>query len=69
MSIISSTICRAFVLWLHLGIGPMIGAGPMQARPGRPKSGRARGVDNPRSRSASRKVLRARAAGERADAA
>ena len=46
MSIISTAICRSFFLWLHLGIGPMIGAGPMQARPGRPKSVRTRGAGN-----------------------
>ena len=35
MSKISTAICRSFLLWWHLGIGPLIGAGPMQARPGR----------------------------------
>jgi hypothetical protein len=34
MSKISTAICRSFFLWWHLGIGPLIGAGPMQARVG-----------------------------------
>ena len=33
MSILTSAIYRPFVLWLHLGVGPLIGGGPMQARP------------------------------------
>ena len=36
MSTLSTAICRSLLLWLHIGIGPMIGAGPMQARVGRP---------------------------------
>ena len=44
MSKIGTAICRSFLLWWHLGIGPLIGAGPMQARVGRPRCGRARSV-------------------------
>ena len=42
MATMGTAICRSFLLWLHLGIGPMFGAGPMQARPGRstPRRGR-----------------------------
>jgi hypothetical protein len=32
MSAINKTIFHAIVLWLHVGIGPMIGSGPMQPR-------------------------------------
>ena len=32
MSKIATAIFRSFLLWWHLGIGPLIGAGPMQAR-------------------------------------
>ena len=32
MSKIGTAICRSFLLWWHLGIGPLIGADPMQAR-------------------------------------
>jgi hypothetical protein len=46
MSKISTAICRSFLLWWHLGIEPMIGAGPMQARNGPPTSARARSVAN-----------------------
>ena len=42
MSMISTAIFRSLLLWLHLGIGPMIGAGPMRVRTGRPASVRAR---------------------------
>ena len=35
MSILTSAIYRPFVLWLHLGVGPLIGGGPMKARPAR----------------------------------
>jgi hypothetical protein len=35
MSKIGTAICRSFLLWWHLGIGPLIGAGPMQAPPRR----------------------------------
>jgi hypothetical protein len=42
MSTISTAICRSFLLWWHLGIGPMIGAGPMQAQVRRPTRARAR---------------------------
>jgi hypothetical protein len=69
MSKIGTPICRSFLLWWHIGIGPMIGAGPMQARPGRLKSGRARSAYNRRPLSASPKTYRARPIGERANAA
>jgi hypothetical protein len=41
MSMIGIAICRSLLLWFHLGIGPMIGAGPMQPRHGPPKYLRA----------------------------
>ena len=34
MSKIGTAICRSFLLWWHLGVEPLIGAGPMQARVG-----------------------------------
>jgi hypothetical protein len=37
MSMIGIAICRSLLLWFHLGIGPIIGGGPMQASHGRPK--------------------------------
>lgn len=46
MSTISIAICRSLLLWFHLGIGPMIGAGPMRPRNGRPKCRRAPVVGN-----------------------
>lgn len=47
MSKISTAICRSFFLWWHLGIGPMIGSGPMQARMGPAMPGRTRSVARP----------------------
>jgi hypothetical protein len=47
MTTIGTAICRSFLLWLHLGIGPMLGAGPMQARSGRPTPPRGRSVSTP----------------------
>jgi len=32
MSTINRTIFQVLVLWFHVGIGPMIGTGPMQPR-------------------------------------
>jgi hypothetical protein len=37
MSTIGIAICRSLLLWFHLGIGPMIGGGPMQASHARAK--------------------------------
>lgn len=85
MATISTIICRPLVLWLHLGVAPMIGGGPMQARPGRPKQERperpkqerpgrpapvgTRDAAGRRPQPATDKVLRARPIDERADAA
>jgi hypothetical protein len=33
MSTISHAITRALLLWVYVGIGPMIGAGPLDAPP------------------------------------
>jgi hypothetical protein len=41
MSTIGIAICRSLLLWFHLGIGPMIGGGPMQASHGGSKCRRA----------------------------
>jgi hypothetical protein len=69
MSIISTAICRSFLLWWHLGIEPMIGAGPMRARAGWPKCGRTHSAGDRCTRLASQKDFHARPVGERADAA
>jgi hypothetical protein len=44
LAAIGTAICRSFLLWMHLGIGPMFGAGPMQTRIKRPTPRHGRGT-------------------------
>jgi hypothetical protein len=42
MTTISNVIARTVLLWAFVGIGPMIGAGPLDAAPVRPAKARPR---------------------------
>jgi hypothetical protein len=46
MSTISTAICRSLLLWWHLGIEPLIGAGPMQPHRCLPKTASQKALSN-----------------------